>query len=148
FHTGAHAWSCGSSGGGRGADDSTDPQPPTQQAGSRSSEVLPLPAGTWPSRVVIQRCFLLCAAVLAAFLFPAGSHGAKSPPAHRRVGLIAHDNVTAYTRASTRSPVVAVLVQQTQIEILGSRGSWDHVSIWDSVHGWVPKHDIVFRRPW
>ncbi|GAC1327781.1 MAG: hypothetical protein NVSMB22_19370 [Chloroflexota bacterium] len=65
-----------------------------------------------------------------------------------RIGLILHDNVLLRDRPSGSAPVIAALVQQTQVEVIATRSHWSRVRIWASVPGWVQRKEIVFRRPW
>lgn len=89
----------------------------------------------------------LCAAVLAAFLIPAVGNAASSRP-HPRIGLILHDGVKLLARPSDSAHVLAVLVQQTQVEVDGKKTGWDRVKVWATITGWVPAHEVTFRKPW
>lgn len=82
-------------------------------------------------------------AVLLCWL-PLNAYAAK----HFRTGLIVRDGVQLHSRASTSSPVRAVLIEQTQVEVLGTRHGWSHARIWASVEGWIRSDKIVFRKPW
>ena len=95
----------------------------------------------------MRRWTLLGAALLAALLLPAAA-GAVKAPKHHRIALIAHDRVVLYTRPSSSARVLAVLVQQTQVEVLRRQASWTQVAIWASVTGWLRSGDLVFRKPW
>ena len=95
-----------------------------------------------PLRVVIS------VAVLATLLISAPPSASALSAGKHRVGLILHDHVKVYRSPSTTSSVVATLVQQTQVEVLATRGSWAHVTIWASVKGWVAKGEVTFRKPW
>jgi SH3 domain-containing protein len=89
----------------------------------------------------------LCAALVAALLFP-GLATATPPGKHPRHGLILHDDVSLRAAPSNSAAVIAVLVEQTQVDVLKKRGSWRYVRIWASVKGWVPSRQVVFRKPW
>ncbi len=82
-----------------------------------------------------------------AALLPSRPASALQPyRVHDRLGLIARDNVLVHEKASTNARVLAVVVQQTQVEVLARRDAWSHVRIWASVSGWVQSREIVFRK--
>ncbi len=91
------------------------------------------------------RC-LLGALVVVALLASSPASARQSFTAHDRVGLIVRDNVLVHEKASTHSRVLAVLVEQTQVEVLARHSAWFHVRIWASVSGWVQSREIVFRK--
>ncbi|GAC1444105.1 MAG: hypothetical protein NVSMB52_03100 [Chloroflexota bacterium] len=90
-------------------------------------------------------CVATIALVLLTPQLVAARHGAASM---QRTGLILHDNVTVRSRPSAHGHTIAVLMQQSQVRIIGARRAWDHVLMWASVKGWVPKKEVVFGSPW
>ena len=64
------------------------------------------------------------------------------------IGLIVHDGVRLHESPAPQSPTLAVLVEQTQVEILARHPGWDRVRIWASIVGWVLATDIDGTRPW
>jgi hypothetical protein len=90
---------------------------------------------------------LIAAALVAAVLFP-NSVSAGSASKGARLGLVLHDGVSLRSGPSTHASVVAVLVEQTQVELLKTTQQWRHVRIWASVKGWLPAREVVFRKPW
>jgi hypothetical protein len=72
---------------------------------------------------------------------------AASPPPGK-TGLILHDEVVLRASPLSTAPSVATLWQQNQVVALGSKGTWMHVRIWQSVEGWVPRSEVAFRKPW
>lgn len=90
----------------------------------------------------------LCAAVLAALLFPGYDSAAAKSQTHHPVALVRRDHVSVYSKPSTTSPTVAVVVQQTQLEVLAQHAGWAHVALWTSVQGWVKATELLFRKPW
>jgi hypothetical protein len=89
-----------------------------------------------------------CAALVAALLLSGTLRTRAATHRHHRIGLILHDNVAVRAKADSKAPVMAVLVQQTQVVVLAQRKNWTHVAIWASLKGWVPRKEVVFRRPW
>lgn len=89
----------------------------------------------------------LLAACLLAAIFLSPSVLAKGT-AHHRVGLILHDGVRLTATPDLHGRILTSLVQQTQVEVLKAQRAWYHVRIWASVTGWVPKKEVVFRKPW
>ena len=91
---------------------------------------------------------LICAA-LGAAQFIWSSAGARGAAQHApRLGLINQDGVPVRSQPSWNARILTVLVQQSQVEVLGSRSGRWHVKFWAIIGGWVPKADVVFRRPW
>lgn len=91
----------------------------------------------------------ICAAFLAALLIPANVQAfAASSRSAPQVALVRHDNVLVHQRASNKSPVLAVLVEQSQVEVLETKGAWARVKIWDSVRGWMYKSQLFYGGPW
>jgi hypothetical protein len=84
------------------------------------------------------------AAIVAAFLIPLP----RNAEAKTQIGLILHDGVKVRSRPSTSAHVLAVLVQQAQVEVIGKQRGWDRVKLWASVRGWVQARDVTFRKPW
>ena len=91
----------------------------------------------------------LCAAVMAAFLIR-GETGVQpvSSAELPRVALVREDGVPVRSRPGTTSPVLTILVQQSQVEVLRVQGTWAHVRIWDSIPGWLPNADLFYGGPW
>lgn len=83
--------------------------------------------------------------LLAALLLPLRA-GASSTRGH--VALIAPSTATLYSHPSTQAHVLAVLVQQTQVTVLRTRGKWRQVRAWGSLKGWLPRTAVTFRKPW
>jgi len=90
----------------------------------------------------------LAAAILTGLVASHAAHAAGGSGPHHRIGLIGQDNVKVYSEPSTHSRALTVLVQQTQVEVLGNRPHWTHVTIWAGVQGWVQTREIVYRKPW
>lgn len=67
---------------------------------------------------------------------------------HRRVELVLYDGTPLRAKPSSHAAVLARLVQQTQLEVLGKKGRWSHVRLWDSVSGWIASSGIAVRKPW
>jgi hypothetical protein len=89
---------------------------------------------------------IMSAALLAAFFFC--GYTSLATGSSRSIGLILHDDVKLYAARSFHSEVLAVLVQQTQVEILSRGHTWDFVRIWASVTGWVLDKEVDGHRPW
>ena len=87
---------------------------------------------------------IVSAAVLAALLsaLPVGAAPA------RKVAVARQDNVLVRRKPSVRAHVLAVLVQQTQVNVLKTTRYWDKVRFWGSLAGWVQRRDIVYRPLW
>src|SRR5436305_15301988 len=66
----------------------------------------------------------------------------------RHTAVALHDNVAVRARPSPGARVLATLVQQTQVEVLGTKHGWSHVTMWASVKGWVLSHDLGHRKQW
>lgn len=95
-----------------------------------------------------MRRALAASVALGAVLLVAGPSWAASPAGTSRTALVLHDGVRLYATPSTAARVITVLVQQSQVAVLGSSGTWRRVRIWNAVVGWVPRGDVAFRRPW
>lgn len=92
---------------------------------------------------------LLGAAVLAALLVRmAGSTQAAPSRATYQIALIRHDNVPVFRRPQARGHALAMLVQQSQVEVVRVAGAWAQVQIWNSVRGWVRKVELFYGGPW
>jgi hypothetical protein len=92
---------------------------------------------------------ILCAAFLAALLIRAGAQTQAAASGHApRVALVRQDNVLVRQLPDTHARVLTALVQQSQVEVLETRGAWAHVKIWDSVQGWLPKSQLFYGGPW
>lgn len=81
-------------------------------------------------------------------LIPSAGGAAPSTAKLSRVGLIRRDGVPLRAQSSVHANVLAVLIQQTQVEVLGRHGAWTQARVWASVQGWVESSEIVFRKPW
>jgi len=86
----------------------------------------------------------ICAAVLAALL--SALPAAAAPP--RKVAVARQDNVLVRDHPSPHAHIIAVLVQQTQVDVLKRANGWDRVRIWGSLSGWVRASQIVYRKLW
>src|SRR5947209_8620849 len=96
-----------------------------------------------------MRSRLLTCAALGAALFvwsPRDSNAAARQLV--RLGLINQDGVQVRSQPAWSARALTVLVQQSQVNVLGGQGAWWHVKFWASLTGWVPKADVVFRKPW
>lgn len=91
----------------------------------------------------------LCAAFLAALLIHSAAQTQAATSGHvPRVALIRQDNVPVHRSPTENSTVLTVLVKQSQVEVLGVKGRWAHVKIWDSVRGWLQKAQLFYGGPW
>lgn len=88
----------------------------------------------------------LAAVALAGLALPATA--APAPSSVPRVALVAHDGALLRSSPSSRARVLAQLVQQSQVEMLGNRKRWARVRVWDSLRGWIALADLTARRPW
>jgi hypothetical protein len=93
-----------------------------------------------PVRTVLPAAVLLVALLLPVHAGASGTTG--------RVAVVLPSTATVYTHPSNHAPVLAVLVQQTEVSVLHALKAWDQVKVWGSVKGWVPKSAIGFRAPW
>ena len=92
---------------------------------------------------------IICAAFLAALLIrESASSRAAAILSATPVAIIRHDNVPVHARADSKSRVLTLLVEQSQVEVLGTKGPWARVKIWDSVRGWVDKSQLFYGGPW
>ncbi len=91
---------------------------------------------------------LVRAAVLAALLVPAGARTVQAAGPASYIGLIRHDNVAMRTAPKVTAHVVTMLVQQSQVQVMSTRGSWAKVKVWDSITGWVQRAEVVRASPW
>jgi hypothetical protein len=91
----------------------------------------------------------VCAAFVAALLIQVDARSlADTHRTPHPVALIRHDNVRVHTGADAKSPTLTVLVEQSQVEVLNTKGLWARVKIWDSVTGWVEKAQLFYGGPW
>jgi hypothetical protein len=89
----------------------------------------------------------LTALALGALLLPA-TLPVQARTSHHPTALIARDGVILRASPSAHGHALATLVQQTQVEVLQTGTTWDHVRVWASASGWVARKDLTFRRPW
>src|SRR5690348_11955529 len=87
------------------------------------------------------------AAMLAVLVLPSALL-ARAEAGHHRVALVARDGVVLRGAPSAHAHALAVLVQQTQVEILQTGKHFDRVRVWASASGWLPRKDLTNRRPW
>jgi len=71
-----------------------------------------------------------------------------APARHLRTALVVRDNVVLRASPASHGRALAILVQQTQVELLDAGRTWDRVRVWASATGWLPRKDLTFRRPW
>jgi hypothetical protein len=91
----------------------------------------------------------VCAAFVAALLIQADALSlAAAPRPAPPIALIRHDNVLVHQSADDSSPVLTEMVEQSQVEVLGTKGAWARVKIWNSVRGWVEKSQLFYGGPW
>lgn len=89
---------------------------------------------------------LLAITLMVAMAGPAIAGARAKPGRVGRLALVRHDETIVFARPTDGAAHLAVLVEQTQVRVLSTRGGWAHVSIWASVRGWVHRRDLVYRR--
>ncbi|MGH2443357.1 MAG: SH3 domain-containing protein [Chloroflexota bacterium] len=85
---------------------------------------------------------------LVSIPFPRIARSADIPHSRPSFGLVTSDGSVVRTHPAPSAHPVATLVQETQVRVLGKKSNWFHVLIWGSIHGWMAKRAITFRKPW
>ena len=91
------------------------------------------------------RAVLTGAVLFVVLLLPLTAGASSTSP---RAALVLPVTASLYAKPSVHSLVLAELVQQTQVSVLRTKGTWRQVEAWGSLKGWLPRKAVGFRKPW